>query len=216
MLEALAVIIGYLLGSFPSAFIAGRLTRGVDIRKIGGGNMGALNTIREIGLGVGAVVLIVDVAKGAGAVLLAQYLGVSQIWVFLAGFAAVAGHCWPVFLKFRGGKGAATTIGVFFAMAPVAFACSLPILAAVVLITSNVTLGMAVGFAFFPLFIWAFGHPWSLFIYAVLVALFLGFRYLPTARRSMQKAGSTRDFLVEKNYKPWQTRRMKPNLKNRK
>jgi acyl phosphate:glycerol-3-phosphate acyltransferase len=207
MREALAIIIGYLLGSFPTAYIAGYLTRSVDIRNIGGGNMGALNTAREIGPAVGLIVLLVDIAKGAGAVLAAKYLGVSPIWVYAAGFVAILGHCWPVFLKFRGGKGAATSIGVFFALAPAAFACSVPLIIGVVLFTSNVTLGIAIGIVFFPLFLWVFDQPFDLYIYVVIVAIFLLVRYLPTARRSLDKSSSTRDFLVEKNYKPWQTRR---------
>jgi len=210
MIEALSIIIGYLLGSFPTAYIAARLTRGVDIRRVGGGNMGALNTTREIGLKAGSAVLLVDVAKGAATIMIAGYLGISQIWVLFAGFAAIAGHCWPVFLKFRGGKGAATAIGVFLALAPAAFACSIPVILAVIFITSNVTLGMTAGFILFPLFLWLFGQPWTVIVYAVLVTIFLGLRYLPTARRSLKKAGNTRDFLLEKNYKPWQTRKPKP------
>lgn len=207
MLEALAVIIGYLLGSIPTAYIAGRLTRGVDIRQVGGGNMGALNAMRELGRLVGLIVLLVDVGKGTGSVLIAQALGVSQIWVFLAGFAAIAGHCWPVFLKFRGGKGAGTAIGVFFALAPLPFACCIPILALIIIFTSNVTLGMAGAFAIFPLSLWIFDRPFSMILYAILIALFLGIRYAPTALRSLRKAGNSRDFLIDKNYKPWQTRR---------
>ena len=209
MIEALAIIIGYLLGSIPTAYIAGRLTRGVDIRQIGGGNMGALNVAREIGRGVGAVVLVVDIAKGAGAILVAKYLGVSQLYIFLAGFASIVGHSWPIFFNFRGGKGAATTIGVFLALVPKEFACSLPIMGIVIGLTSNATLGVAIGLAFLPLFLWLFGQPLSTIIYAILIALFLGFRYLPAAKRSLDKAGKTRDFLIDKNYKPWQTHKNK-------
>jgi len=207
MLEALSIIIGYLLGSIPTAYLAGRLTREEDIRKLGGGNMGALNTAREISPLMGLIVLLIDIAKGAGAVLIARALGVSQIWVFLAGFLAVVGLCWPVFLKFRGGKGAATAIGVFFAVALKEFAFSVPVIVIVVLITSNVTLGMAVGMALFPLFLWIFGQPLCLILFAILLALFLAFRYVGTARRNLKKVGSFRDFIFERNYKPWQTRR---------
>ncbi|MDD5701725.1 MAG: glycerol-3-phosphate acyltransferase [Dehalococcoidales bacterium] len=207
MLEALTIIISYLLGSFPTAYIAGKLTHGVDIRRIGGGNMGALNAIREIGLATGLLVLLVDIAKGAGAVLIAKSLGVSPIWTYVAGFLAIIGHCWPVFLKFRGGKGAATAIGVYMALAPLAFACCLPVLLAVIYFTSNVTLGLTAGIALFPLFLWVFGHPLELLVYAILTAVFLGIRYIPTARRGMKKAGSVKDFIIEKNYKPWQTRK---------
>jgi glycerol-3-phosphate acyltransferase PlsY len=207
MLPALAIIVGYLLGSIPTAYIAGRLTLGEDIRKVGGGNMGALNAAREAGPAIGLIVLLIDIAKGAGGILVARYLGVSLLWVYLAGFASIAGHCWPVFLKFKGGKGAATTIGVFFALAPIALACCVPVLIGIVLFSSNITLGMAGGLALFPLFLWVFGQPSSTIIYAILVALFLAARYGPTARRNLAKTGNMRDFLIEKNYKPWQTRR---------
>ena len=174
--------------------------------------MGALNTIREIGLATGLLVLLIDVAKGAGAVLIARALGVSPIWIYLAGFMAVVGHCWPVFLKFRGGKGAATTMGVYLALAPPAFACCIPVLLAVIFFTSNVTLGLAAGIALFPLFLWIFGYPVELIVYAILTAIFLGLRYLPTAHRGMKKADGVKDFIIEKNYKPWQTR--KTNSRN--
>lgn len=207
MFEAFSIIIGYFLGSIPTAYLAGRLTRGVDIREVGGGNMGALNATRELGQIAGLIVLLIDVGKGAAAILVARALGVSDLWVFLAGFVAIVGHCWPVFLKFRGGKGAATAIGVFFALAPVAFACCLPIIIVAVLFTSNITLGMAAGFVFFPLFLWVFNQPGSYIIYAILVALFLVVRYIPTATRNLKKTAGLKDFIIEKNYKPWQTRR---------
>jgi acyl phosphate:glycerol-3-phosphate acyltransferase len=207
MFEALAIAISYLLGSIPTAYIAGRLTRGVDIRQVGGGNMGALNAARELNPWIGLLVLIVDIAKGAGAVLIAKSLDISLIWIFLAGFMVIVGHCWPVFLKFRGGKGAATAMGVFFALAPREFACCIPVMVVVVLLTSNITLGLAVGMLLFPLFLWIFGQPFEMIIYAILIALFLAGRYLPTARRGIKQAGNARDFIVEKNYKPWQTRK---------
>jgi len=207
MLEAAVIVISYLAGSIPTAYIAGRLTRGIDIRKVGGGNMGALNTAREINPVAGLVVLLVDIAKGAGAILAAKYLDVSAIWVYAAGIIVIAGHCWPVFLKFKGGKGAATAIGVFLALAPIEFACCIPLMAAVILFTSNVTLGIAAGMLFFPLFLWIFGQPAEMFIFAGVVAVFLGLRYLPTAKRGLRKAGSARDFIIEKNFKPWQSRK---------
>ncbi|HEX7475686.1 MAG TPA: glycerol-3-phosphate 1-O-acyltransferase PlsY [Dehalococcoidales bacterium] len=207
MFEALAVIVGYLLGSIPTAYIVGRLVRGVDIRQIGGGNMGALNTARELSPAWGALVLAIDIAKGAGGVLIAKALGVERVWVYLAGFAAVIGHCWPAFLKFKGGKGAATGLGVLFALAPISFACIIPLTIGVIILTSNVTLGMAVGFLFYPLFLWVFDRPVSDIIFAVLIAIFLALRYLPTALKAAKKSGGAGSFIIEKNYKPWQSKR---------
>jgi glycerol-3-phosphate acyltransferase PlsY len=199
------IILGYLLGSIPTAYIAGSIKRGEDIRKLGGGNMGALNATRELGQVTGLIVLLVDILKGVAAVLIALFL-VGELTAYLAGFAAIIGHCWPIFLKFRGGKGAATTIGVFFALSPAPFACAIPLMLIVIALTSNVTLGMGAGFIFFPLFLWLFDEPFSMIIYAILVSIFLAVRYASTFKRNLDKTG-LRGFFIERNYKPWQTRR---------
>ena len=101
----IAIVIAYLLGSIPFAYIAGRLIKGVDIRQVGGGNMGALNVMHQVGTAVGYTVFIADIAKGLLSVFVARWLGLSLILVLIVGFAAVAGHNWPVFLGFRGAKG---------------------------------------------------------------------------------------------------------------
>ena len=104
--EVIAIVIGYLLGSIPSAYIATRLATGRDIRQMGGGNVGGLNTYREVGAIPALAVGIVDIGKGVAAVAIAYWLlDVPQLFVVLAGLAAVVGHTWMVFLKFRGGGG---------------------------------------------------------------------------------------------------------------
>lgn len=203
----LAVIIGYLLGSIPSAYIAGRLIKGVDIRRIGGGNVGALNTMREIGTVAGLAVLLADMGKGALAVLIAQWLGVSLIFVFIVGLAAVVGHSWPVFLKFKGGMGGATAMGVLLALAPVEFAISFAIMVIVVLVTSNFRLGMGVGLAFLPLIIWWFGGDSNLIIYSLALPFFLGLRNIPAIKRQWVSVGDKKGFIVDKQFTPWQKRR---------
>jgi glycerol-3-phosphate acyltransferase PlsY len=120
----------------------------------------------------------------------------------------VIGHCWPVFLKFNGGKGAATAIGVFLALSPLPLLCSLPIGLAVIFFTSNITLGLSAGFLFLPLFVWLFHLPLNLILFIIVLILFLGVRYLRTAKRNLNKTG-WRDFLIEKNYTPWQRPRKK-------
>src|SRR3989304_2457868 len=99
----LAIPVSYLLGSIPSAYIAGRLVKHVDIRDVGDGNMGAANTFREVGFIPGLMVALVDVGKGISAVLLTKGLGLPDILVYIAGVAAVLGHDYPIFLQFRGG-----------------------------------------------------------------------------------------------------------------
>ncbi len=206
-MEALAIIIGYLLGSIPFAYITGRLIKGVDIRREGGGNVGALNTMREVGTAAGIGVLAADMAKGALAVLVAQWLGVSQIFVFIAGFAAIVGHNWPIFLKFRGGMGAATTLGVLLVLAPVPFAISFAIMVIAILITSNVRLGLIIGLVLLPLIIWGFGGAGSLIAYSSALPIFLLLRAVPAIRRDIARAGSKGDIIVDRKYKPWQRRK---------
>ncbi len=110
------VVLGYLLGALPTAFLAGHFLRGVDIRRVGDENMGAANAYHQLGPAVGVVIGVIDGAKGALAVLLAQSAGLSQLAVLSTGVAAVAGHNWPVFIGFRGGRGVSTTIGILLVL----------------------------------------------------------------------------------------------------
>lgn len=122
---ALAALAAYLLGSIPTAYLVGRMY-GVDIRRLGDRNVGAGNTVRQVGALAGAGVAFVDIFKGVAAVLLARALGGGDVGAMLAGVLAVTGHNWPVFLGFRGGRGAATGIGVFFAFFPLLTAVLFP------------------------------------------------------------------------------------------
>jgi len=203
----IAVILGYLLGSIPFAYIAGRLKKGVDIRQVGGGNVGALNTMREIGPSVGLAVLLADVAKGSVAVLIAHWLGLSLIWTLVAGFAAVVGHNWPIFLGFKGGKGAATAMGVFLALVPREFAISFAIIALVIVITSNFRLGIAIGLAFLPLIIWQFNGSGMLIAFSLALSLFLLVRSLTSFREAVANTGQKKSPIFDREYHFWQTRK---------
>ena len=203
----LGIVIGYLLGSIPSAYIVGRWVKGVDIRQLGGGNMGAVNIMREVGTTAGFAVLFADMAKGLVAVLIAQWLHLPLLFVFIVGLAVVVGHSWPVWLRFKGGKGAATAMGVLLALAPVEFGISFAIIVIVVLVTSNMRLGMGIGLTFLPLIIWLFGGEGSIIAYSIGLPLFVGLRSIPTFKRELAEVGSKKDLIVDKQYKPWQRRR---------
>ncbi|HEY96424.1 MAG TPA: glycerol-3-phosphate 1-O-acyltransferase PlsY [Dehalococcoidia bacterium] len=207
----IAIIVGYLLGSIPSAYIAGRLKKGVDIRKIGGGNMGALNVIREIGWPAGSLVLIADLSKGILAVFIARWLGLQLVWVLVAGFAAIAGHNWPIFLKFRGGKGGATIMGVLLALIPLEFLSGFVITAVVVIITSNPALGMGVGLAFIPLFIWWYSGSSLLIGYSLFLALFVIARFIISGLRKVPEGTDIKKGLIfSKEYHFWQVKKNQP------
>jgi len=204
----LAVVIAYLLGSIPSAYIAGRLKKGVDIRQVGGGNMGALNVMREVGTAAGYAVFVADIAKGALAVLVAQWLGLSQLWVLVSGFAALVGHSWPVFLGFRGGKGGAAAMGVFLVLVPREFGISFGVTAVLIIITSNPALGQIVGIAALPLVIWLLNGSGMLVSYALAVFGFLVLRYaLGGLRRAREGVDIRKGLIFDREFRFWQTRR---------
>ncbi|MGE0227397.1 MAG: glycerol-3-phosphate 1-O-acyltransferase PlsY [Dehalococcoidia bacterium] len=116
----LVTIAGYLLGSTQAGLVVGRLVRGVDIREYGSGKTGFTNTLRTVGLGGALVVVALDILKGAAPVLVGQFVFDDPLAAALGGVAAVAGHTWPVFAGFRGGRGVATSFGAFLAIAPLA------------------------------------------------------------------------------------------------
>lgn len=176
LLEFVAIVGGYLLGSIPTAYIVARLRKGIDIRDVDAGNMGAGAVLRQIGLWEGALVAIVDIAKGAVAILIAQALGISQPWVLAAGFAALLGHSFPVYVGFRGGQGAATVIGVFLVLAPEPMAVILLIMAIVLLITRHIFSTIAIAGPLLPLLIWLFGGSLMLILFSLAVVLFILFR----------------------------------------
>jgi len=148
MIEFAAVVIGsYLIGSIPCGLVIGKL-RGIDIREYGSGNIGTTNVLRTLGARYGALVLIADVFKGVIAVLLARYIIGSPMSEMAAGFTAVAGHDWSVFLKFKGGRGVATSLGGILPMAmwaPLAAVAGVVIFIAIIALTRYVSLASITG-----------------------------------------------------------------------
>ena len=120
----LLLALGYLLGSMPNGYLAGGWLKGIDLRQCGSGSTGATNVLRSVGKGPALVVFLLDVGKGALAVLLAKSFGLNEWVQVLAGLAALAGHIWPVWLGWKGGKAVATGLGMFLGLAwPVGLAC---------------------------------------------------------------------------------------------
>jgi len=184
-----AIAIGYLLGSIPSAYIMARLRKGIDIRELGVGNVGAASVLRHVGVWEGIVVGLTDIAKGAAAILVAQALSVSQLWLLGAGFSSLLGHNFPIFVGFRGGKGSATIIGIFLTLAPREIGIVLGITAIPFFITRNFAFAICIGFIFLPLLIWLFGGSVTLIFYSLAILLFIGLRSLPHAGQAWPWAG---------------------------
>ncbi|MBO8127959.1 MAG: glycerol-3-phosphate 1-O-acyltransferase PlsY [Peptococcaceae bacterium] len=161
MLEVvLAVIISYLLGSFPTGLLIGRLTKGIDIRNYGSGNIGATNVWRILGPGPALIALVGDLGKGAAAVLIGLHMGPPGTELLTA-FAVILGHGWSIFLRFQGGKMIATSIGALALLSPKTVAIAIVIWLAVVGISRFVSLGsiaailsVPVTFALLKLNIW--------------------------------------------------------------
>jgi glycerol-3-phosphate acyltransferase PlsY len=212
MIDAITIVIaaaiGYLLGSFPSAYLAGRLRKGIDIRQVGSRNMGAMNVYYEVGLAEAVLVAVADLGKGVVAIVLVRCLvqwlsGVAPITPTIsfdilrdgiAGVAAVLGHVFPVFLRFRGGKGGATAIGILIFLLPKAVPFLAVVFAVALLITRNPTFSYSLLLIVFPFvagFIYhdRYGQPLSLVFYSIGLGVFLGLQYIPRLREMHNKAG---------------------------
>jgi glycerol-3-phosphate acyltransferase PlsY len=154
--EAVLLAACYLLGALPFSVWIAR-AYGVDVRKVGSGNPGATNVLRSAGRGPGVLALLCDVAKGVGAVLIARSLTDSPSWWGWAALAAVCGHVFSIFLRFRGGKGVATAAGALGAVSPSALGLTLAVFVLVVAATRYVSLGSMIGALAFPVALWFVG-----------------------------------------------------------
>jgi glycerol-3-phosphate acyltransferase PlsY len=185
---ALALIISYLIGSISFSFIAGKLLKGIDIRKHGSGNAGATNTLRVIGKGPAITVLLLDVAKGVCAVWLGLWLGDGNVWIpVLCGLLVIVGHNWPVFFGFKGGKGIATTIGVMATLCfwPALFAGIIAILA--IIVTRYVSLGSLLFAGLTPVFLLLLGYSGPLLTASLVIAIFAFIRHRSNIVKLIQR-----------------------------
>lgn len=187
------IVIAYLLGSFPSAYVVTRLLIGKDIRKLGGGNVGARNVYEHVGLIPAIVVGVLDVAKGAGAVAIASIaLLNAREWVLAAGLAVVIGHIWPVFLKFKGGNGIATSLGVLALLLTRELLVALIITFIILAFTRNPILSVNISLIVtMPIATFLIKTPWQPYLIFILILIaILVINFLPTARAALATAGS--------------------------
>ncbi len=190
ILISISIISAYLLGSIPTSYIFGKLVKGIDIRQHGSGNVGASNALRILGLKYGIAVLIFDIGKGIAAVLIAQtILGIgSDLFLVIVGLAAILGHVFTIFLGFKGGKGVATSAGVFICLTPIPVVITLVVFIIVVWISKYISLGSML--AALTLFLCeliinirtSFSELEKLVFIAV-VSLFIFIKHIPNIRR---------------------------------
>jgi glycerol-3-phosphate acyltransferase PlsY len=175
-MTAAVVLAAYLLGSIPFALILARRW-GSDLRAVGSGNLGAANVMRASGVPAGVLVAILDMAKGAASVWLAARVSDGAPLAAAAGLAAIIGHIYPIWLRFRGGKGVATACGVFSILTPLAVPPALAIFAAAVWLTKYISLGSVLASMALPPIAYALGSPAPAVIAAAAASSFHVFRH---------------------------------------
>jgi glycerol-3-phosphate acyltransferase PlsY len=182
------ILLAYLLGSIPFAYLAVRLAGKGDIRRQGSGNVGATNVLRTAGWKTALIVAVLDVAKGAAAVMLMSQATADPVWISGAGLAAVVGHCFPVWLGFSGGKGVATASGVFVLLAPGAAAVSAAVWCVSLLATRFVSLSSVLAAAGFPVALFFLSRPRpGVAALAVAAATVIIVRHTPNIRRLVRR-----------------------------
>ena len=179
----LLLALGYLLGSMPNGYLAGRWLKGIDLRQCGSGSTGATNVLRNVGKGPALVVFLLDVGKGALAVLLAKSFGLND-WVHvLAGLAALAGHIWPMWLGWKGGKAVATGLGMFLGLAwPVGLAC-FGLFMAVISISRIVSLSSVVAAIGLPVLMLISGGSSAYLVVSLVASLMVLWRHRSNIER---------------------------------
>lgn len=174
--EILIVVLSYFVGSLPTALLVVRFFTGQDVRKLGSGNVGGTNALRAAGLKIGVSVTIIDCCKGALPVLLMRWYDPASKWQALAMLAAVLGHCFPIWLRFRGGKGVATGLGAFLVLAPMASLAALALWILILVIGRYVSVASMLASAVFPLLLYFISGPpmsvlWAVTVVAAVIVL---------------------------------------------
>ena len=171
------VVVAYLIGSVPFAWLLARRWGSADLRRVGSGNVGAANVLRASGVKAGVLVAVLDIAKGALSVVLAERFGGGGAAPAAAGLAAIVGHIYPVWLRFRGGKGVATACGVFSMLTPLAVPPALGIFFVTVWITKYISLGSVLASIALPPIAYALGSPAPAVAAAFAASIIIVFRH---------------------------------------
>jgi len=200
---AVAVLASYVLGSIPFALMVAR-AKGIDLRAHGSGNLGATNAIRVLGPGLGVPVLLADIAKGLVSVTVFPVLfgATSESTPLLCGAAAILGHIYSVFLRFRGGKGVAAAAGAFLGLAPAALGIALAVFVIVLLVSRIVSLASLIAALVLPFALWGTGAPRTLLVAGAALTLLVVIRHRTNLGRLRSGTESRISFGRSKGGKP--------------
>lgn len=179
MKPVLALVAAYCIGAIPFGYLIVKWKTGADVRASGSGNIGATNVLRTTGRAAGIVTLLLDIAKGAAAVWLMDAASRGNIhWMSAAALAVIAGHAFPIFLNFKGGKAVASFVGAYLYLAPIPLAAVAVVFIASVAYSRQVSLASILGAAMFPLALWLFMQPpLSLLCAAIVSCAFIIYRH---------------------------------------
>lgn len=185
MIPIVILIVDYLIGGIPFGYLIVKMKTGQDVRGSGSGNIGATNVLRTTGRAAGVATLILDIIKGFVAVwIMAQFTSADPFWTSAAALAVMAGHAFPVFLHFHGGKAVASFIGAFLYLAPVPLLAVLLVFVVVVAVTKYISLGSVIAAGTFPLGVWLIQHPPApVWIAAIIAGAFIVYRHRTNLER---------------------------------
>ncbi|QRG69894.1 glycerol-3-phosphate 1-O-acyltransferase PlsY [Brevibacillus choshinensis] len=178
----LSWVISYLIGSISFSYLIAKKVAGIDIRSHGSGNAGATNTLRVLGKGPGIAVLILDALKGLAAMGITHLITGDPLAYAVSGLFAIAGHNWPIFFGFRGGKGIATTLGVALGFSPVAFLIGAVVAVVLIAVTRFVSLGSLALVTVLPIAVYLLDKPISFFWTSLILAVFAYVRHYKNIR----------------------------------
>lgn len=184
----LLLVFAYLLGGVPFGYLLVKWRTGSDVRAGGSGNIGATNVLRTSGRALGVATLLLDILKGYAAVwIMGRYTEQSPFWMSAAALTVMAGHAFPIFLKFQGGKAVASFIGAFLRLAPWPLFAVLLVFVVVVWATRYISLGSIVASGLFPFGVWLIDHPaWPVWLSAAIAGLFVIYRHKSNIQRLRQ------------------------------
>jgi acyl phosphate:glycerol-3-phosphate acyltransferase len=177
-------VLAFILGSVPFGIIIAKV-KGVDLKRVGSGNIGATNVLRSVGTFPAVLTLLGDILKGTLAVSTGSYFGVGTLYEGLIGVSAILGHNFSLFLGFRGGKGVATSLGVLVFYTPWVALCTFIIWLVIVFLTKYSSLGAIVSFALLPVNIILFDYDKTKLLIAILIALLVLIRHKDNIKRLM-------------------------------